>query len=112
MGGLNMNVRKLCAHGAVAAMLATGVALKASPAEARLVCNQYGHCHWTGDTPRYQRENSNYYESKWNVQIHNGRHDNDNYYNDWRGDRRYHDWRANYGRGDDRNRDYDDNDQY
>jgi hypothetical protein len=60
MGGLNMNVRKLCAHGAVAAMLATGVALMASPAEARLVCNQYGHCYWTGDTPRYQRETSNY----------------------------------------------------
>ena len=97
-----MNMRKLCAHGAVAAVLATGVAMIASPAEARLVCNQYGHCHWTGDTPRYQRQNSDYYESKWNVQIHNGRHYNDSgyYYGGYNGDRRYRD----------RDRDYDDDD--
>ena len=102
-----MNIRKLCTHGATALLVAAGAAALASPAQARLQCNQTGDCWWTGDTPEYQRANSDYYAQKWRVRIHN--HDR-GYHAGWYGDHRYHDWQAGYRYDRDYNRDRDDDD--
>lgn len=78
-----MNIRKLCTHAAVAALMAAGVVAASSPAQARLACNQTGTCWWTGDTPEWQRNNSDYYAHKWGVRIVNGGdrdYDNHGYY--------------------------------
>src|SRR5260221_14101008 len=79
-GSTTMNIRKLCTNGAVAVLVAAGAVAIAAPAEARLACNQYGTCWWTGDTPDAQRDNSDYYAQKWGVHIRNGdREDYDHY---------------------------------
>ena len=74
---MTMNVRKLCMHGALAALTAAGAVAIASLADARLACNQYGTCWWTGDTPDHARANSDYYAHKWGVRIVNGDRDRD-----------------------------------
>ena len=67
-----MNIRKLCTHAAFAAAMAAGAVAVATPAQARLECNQQGTCWWTGDTPEWQRNHSDYYAQKWGVRIVNG----------------------------------------
>src|SRR5947209_6837935 len=76
-GAMTMNVRQLFMHGALAALTAAGAVAIVSPADARLACNQYGTCWWTGDTPDYARANSDYYAHKWGVRIVNGDRDRD-----------------------------------
>ena len=68
-----MNIRKLCTHAAFAAAMAAGAVAIATPAQARLECNQQGACWWTGDTPEWQRNHSDYYANKWGVRINSGR---------------------------------------
>jgi hypothetical protein len=90
-----MRTGKLAMHGAVIALVAAGTAaLCTTPASARLICNQYGSCHWThnGDYVPSRYENRQY-ENQWNVRIHGaGRHhnqdyDRDNYHRDYDRDR-------------------------
>jgi hypothetical protein len=79
---MTMNIRNLCTHGALAALMTAAAIAIASPADARLACNQYGNCWWTGDTSDAQRDNSDYYAQKWGVNIRNGDregYDRDNY---------------------------------
>jgi hypothetical protein len=82
-----MNIRKLCTNGAIATLVAASAVAIAAPAQARLECNQQATCWWTGDTPEWQRANSDYYARKWNVRIVNGGYgdyDRSYYHGDYR----------------------------
>jgi len=96
-----MRTRKLATRGAIAALIgASAMLVAASPASARLICNQYGSCYWTHNPGDYvpTRYENRQYEQQWNVRIHGAHHHG--YWN-MRGDR---DWdRDRY----DRDRDYD-----
>jgi hypothetical protein len=75
-----MRTGKLAMHGALIALVAAGsAALSTTPASARLVCNQYGSCHWTQNGYVPSRYENRQYENEWNVRIHGaGRHDDRN----------------------------------
>ena len=101
-----MRTGKLALRGAVVALVAAGAAaLSVAPASARLICNQYGNCHWThnGDYVPSRYENKQY-ENQWNVRIHgSGRHYNRDY--DRNDNRDYNNDRGHYD--DDHNGDRD-----
>lgn len=98
-----MRTGKLARHGAMIALIAAGAAaLSVTPASARLVCNQYGSCHWTQNGYVPSRYENRQYENEWNVRIHgaghhNNRYDNRDRNNDYNRDR--HDYDHDGDRG-------------